>query len=237
MIEDINWLQRRRLAAVAEIKTAARQQIAEKGAQHLSLGGIARSLGMTTPALYRYFENRDALIAALVIDTYDSMGRAMEQALDGIPDDNHPGRFLALMQAYRGWAVNNPEDYALMYGLPTAEVDMTTEQSQNFQTVTLRSMRAMVQVLQSAYEAGKLNIPKPYRIPPSTFKNSLQWMQACLKDTSIPLGILALALTTWIRADGLIWQELHGHLPQRFFGDGEFYEMECQFLMEGLGLL
>ena len=38
---------------VAAIKSAARAQIRDHGAAALSLGGIARTLGVTTPALYR----------------------------------------------------------------------------------------------------------------------------------------------------------------------------------------
>jgi hypothetical protein len=54
---------------------------------------------------------------------------------------------------------------------------------------------------------------------------------------NLSLGVLALAFTMWIRADGLVWQELHGHLPGTLFGDGAFYEMESRVLMERLGLI
>ena len=100
-----DWRKSRRLAAKEEIKKTARKQIAEKGAGNLSLGAIARDLGMTPPALYRYFKNRDALISALIIDTYDSMGQALEGATAGITVDDYAGQFMALMQAYRQWAV------------------------------------------------------------------------------------------------------------------------------------
>ena len=74
-----------------QIKQTARKQIAENGAGNLSLGAIARALGMTPPALYRYFDNRDALITALIIDAYDSMGEVMEHAADGLPADDYCG--------------------------------------------------------------------------------------------------------------------------------------------------
>jgi hypothetical protein len=61
-------------------------------------------------------------------------------------------------------------------------------------------------------------------------------MQSVLQDSSIPLGVLALAFTTWLRAEGLVWQELHGHVPKTLFGTGDFYEMESRVLVERLGL-
>ena len=52
---------RLRTATYAEIKHLARRQMAENGAASLSLRNIAGQMGLTTPALYRYFANRDAL--------------------------------------------------------------------------------------------------------------------------------------------------------------------------------
>jgi AcrR family transcriptional regulator len=235
-MNETDWRQRRRREAIDAIKRAARAQIAENGAGNLSLGAIARALGMTPPALYRYFHNRDALVSALMIDAYDSMGEALETATLKIPGDDYTGQFHAIMRAYRQWAVDFPEDYALMSGLPTSSVEMSPEQNTVFQQVVLRSMKVMVQVLHAAYKARHLNVPTLYENPPSGLQGALMWMQMAMQNQSIPLGILAIALTTWIRADGLVWQELHGHLPKILFGNGDFYEMETKILMQQLDL-
>ena len=231
-----DWRQRRRQAVIEEIKQAARAQIAEHGAGSLSLGAVARALGMTPPALYRYFANRDALVAALVIDAYDSMGEALENAAADVHPADYAGQFQALMHAYRSWAVAHAQHYALMSGLPAADIEMSPAQQQAFLGATLRSMRAMVDVLHASYAAGQLDMPAPYHDPPSSVRQALVWMQTALGDATIPLEVLALALTTWIRADGLVWQELHGHFPRSFFGDGAFYDMESRVLVARLGL-
>lgn len=235
MTPKVDRRQRRRQATIDEIKEVARQQMAQDGAANLSLGAIARAMGMTPPALYRYFRNRAALVAALIVDAYDSMGEAMEKSAEALPQDDYAGRFLALMRAYRQWALEHPADYALMYGTPAAGADLSGEQ-ERFQQAMMRSMRAMVQVLRAAHDAGHLIIPRQYHAPPPTVRGALDWMQVVLQDEGIPLGILALAFTTWLRADGLIWQELHGHLPKALFGVGDLYEMESRVLAERLGL-
>lgn len=236
MAQVLDRRQRRRQETIEEIKATARQQMAKDGVVSLSLGAIARAMGMTPPALYRYFESRDALVAALVVDAYDSMGEALEQSVGALPQDDYAGRFLALMHAYRGWALEHPADYALMYGTPATSVDLSGEQ-ERFQRVVMRSMCAMVEVLHAAYDAKCLTIPGQYQEPPPAVRVALTWMQSVLSDKAVPLGVLALAFTTWLRADGLIWQELHGHLPKDLFGYGELYEMESRVLTERLGLV
>jgi AcrR family transcriptional regulator len=228
--------QRRRQETIEEIKVTARQQMAEDGVANLSLGAIARAMGLTPPALYRYFKNRNALIAALIVEAYDSMGEAMEKSVVGLPQDNHSGRFLALMRAYHQWALEHPEDYALMYGVHTPGVEISGEQGQQFQRAVMRSLGAMVRVLCAAHEANCLIIPRQYHEPPPSVRRALIWMQSVVQGAEVSVGILALALTTWLLADGLVWQELHGHLPDRLFGSGELYEMEAHVLAERLGL-
>src|SRR5262245_45041432 len=110
--------ERLREAAIAEIKAIARQQMAEQGQAALSLGAIARAMGMTTPALYRYFESRDALITALIIDAYEALAIALEQADSATRSDDYATRFRAMARAYRDWAVAHPHEYALIYGTP-----------------------------------------------------------------------------------------------------------------------
>jgi len=229
--------QRRRQVTIEEIKATARRQIAREGAANFSFGAVARAMGMTPPALYRYFESRGALIVALIIDAYDSMGQALESAGEGLPSEDHAGRFLALMHAYREWAVDAPETYALMHGASMGNVEMPAEHVQAFQCAVMRSMGAMVGVLRDVDNVDHLIVPRQYREPPPSVQGALDWMRSVLQGETLPLGILALALTTWLRADGLVWQELHGHLPNALFGNGDFYAMESQILAERLGLL
>jgi AcrR family transcriptional regulator len=73
--------ERARIEVTAAIKEEARRQLAAKGAAQLSLRAVARELGMASSALYRYFPSRDDLLTALIIDAYDAIGAAAEEAL------------------------------------------------------------------------------------------------------------------------------------------------------------
>ena len=59
-----------------EVKAIALRQLAESGPAGISVNAIAKELGVSGPALYRYFTNRDELLDELVIDAhYDLAGR------------------------------------------------------------------------------------------------------------------------------------------------------------------
>jgi AcrR family transcriptional regulator len=125
--------ERARAELTREIKEEARRQLAESGAGGLSLRAVARELGMVSSALYRYFPSRDELLTALIIDAYDAVGEAAEQAIaapGGAQAAGGPGggagagagparaRWIAACHAIRAWARSNPHEYALIYGSP-----------------------------------------------------------------------------------------------------------------------
>jgi AcrR family transcriptional regulator len=110
--------ERLRAATTSEIKQIARQQMAQKGAAALSLRAIAREMGMTSPALYRYFASRDDLVTALIVDAYNSLADALEAARHGCPPTDHKQRLLEMGLAYRNWAISHAQDYTLIFGTP-----------------------------------------------------------------------------------------------------------------------
>ncbi len=73
---------------------------------------------MASSALYRYFPSRDALLTTLIIEAFDSLGAAAEAADLDAGDAPADQRWLAVCRAVRGWALDNPHEYALVYGSP-----------------------------------------------------------------------------------------------------------------------
>jgi AcrR family transcriptional regulator len=110
--------ERVRAELTREIAEIARRQLATDGAAGLSLRAVAREMGMVSSAIYRYFSSRDELLTALIIDGYNALGAAVEDAEGACPRDDYAGRWLAACQAVRAWAVANPHEYALVYGSP-----------------------------------------------------------------------------------------------------------------------
>lgn len=103
-----------------EILAVARRHVAEQGAAALSLRSVARDLEMAPSALYRYFDGRDALLSALILDAYESLaavaeGAAASAAAGGGSDAE---RWLAVPTAVREWALSHTHEWGLIFGAP-----------------------------------------------------------------------------------------------------------------------
>jgi AcrR family transcriptional regulator len=79
---------------------------------------IARDMGMTAPALYRYFSDRDELLSALMVDGFEEMQAALTRALDGADPADLAARIRAAASAYRSFAKQDPARFSLLFGLP-----------------------------------------------------------------------------------------------------------------------
>jgi AcrR family transcriptional regulator len=101
-----------------EIKETARRQLAADGATNLSLRAVARELGMVSSAVYRYFASRDELLTALIIDAYNALGEAVEEADAAVERADLMRRFEVMCHAVRNWALEHPHEYGLTYGTP-----------------------------------------------------------------------------------------------------------------------
>ncbi|WP_051471364.1 TetR/AcrR family transcriptional regulator [Patulibacter minatonensis] len=100
-----------------EIKRHALDQLADGGPQALSLNAIGKAMGMSGPAVYRYFASRDAVLAALIIDGYGDLTRTLEEAASAAARRRPARRLLAIGDAYRDWALRHRHLYGLLFGL------------------------------------------------------------------------------------------------------------------------
>ena len=85
-------------------------QLEAGGPPAVALNAIARELGVSGPALYRYFRNRDALLNELVLDAYNDLAKALGGA-KSLPD------------SYRAWALAQPHRYRLLFAAPLPGYD------------------------------------------------------------------------------------------------------------------
>ena len=110
--------ERTRAEITRQILDAARRHLATEGASGLSLRAIARELGASSSAVYRYVASRDDLLTRLIVAAYDALGAAAETAEAAVARDDLAGRWSAVCGAVRAWALANPNEYALIYGTP-----------------------------------------------------------------------------------------------------------------------
>lgn len=114
---------RLRAATIAEIKEIARRHLLEGGQNAVSLRAVARDMGMTAPALYRYFPSVASLLSALTADIYDEVRLELEAARDREPDAGPLDRLEAVSKAFRAWAIGHPVEFSLVFGSPVPAFD------------------------------------------------------------------------------------------------------------------
>jgi AcrR family transcriptional regulator len=94
---------------------AAREVIAERGIENLSLRDVARRLGVSHQAPYKHYPSRDHLLAEVMRRCFEGFAAH----LDARPHFDDPAQDLAsLGQQYLRYAVEHPLEYRLMFGTP-----------------------------------------------------------------------------------------------------------------------
>ena len=112
-----NRRERLRDATTAEIKDTARALLVEDGPDALTLRAIAREMGMTAPALYRYFASHEDLVGALCQDLLAELTVTLAQARDTVGTEDPVGRLMAACRAFRQWSLANRREFQLVVRL------------------------------------------------------------------------------------------------------------------------
>jgi AcrR family transcriptional regulator len=101
--------ERRRREMTDEIIGAARVLLEKDGPSAISVRAIARQVGVTAPAIYRYYPSLDALIGALSDSVISELCAAVESARD---------QSGGMARGFRGWALDHPATFRFALGLP-----------------------------------------------------------------------------------------------------------------------
>ncbi|WNM29043.1 TetR/AcrR family transcriptional regulator [Streptomyces sp. Li-HN-5-11] len=202
--------ERYRAQVRGEIKERAWEQIATAGASALSLNAIARQMGMSGPALYRYYGSRDELITELVRDAYRSLADTFRAASKSGAD------VIALAHALRGWALKHPQRYFLVYGTPVpgyhAPDDITA--------ITSEIMATLLDACATLPSDG----------PATEFDAHLQGHRDWADGRPAPPATLRRALTFWTRLHGVLSLELAGHFTGMGFDPARLFAAELDGL-------
>ncbi len=209
-----------RAELTAEIKQAATRQLASDGASGLSLRAIARELGMASSAIYRYFASRDELLTALIIDAYNAAGQAVEDAVVQCGEYDHAGRFVAVCSTLRRWAIDNPHEWALIYGSPVPGYAAPQDTIDPATRIPVALLTLLVES-----RAGESASQEPAAETPAEAD-----LRAALADllvftgSSVEPSALSLGVEAWGELVGLISLELFGHLNNAVTDPGVHFE-------------
>lgn len=97
-----------------DIVGAAQAIAAAEGWPAVTVRAIAARIGCSAPAIYQYFQDKDAILAELAAEGSVALATAMEVAVE--PFGGRAKRLRAASQALWDFALTNPELYAVMFG-------------------------------------------------------------------------------------------------------------------------
>jgi AcrR family transcriptional regulator len=102
---------------------------------------VAVAVGIRTPSLYSRFSHRDELVAAVEVEYW----RRLARALASTASSKDPIRTLTMQaRAYRAFAKSNPRGYALMYDASAERSEEGTQARAAAAGVSMPSFVALV---------------------------------------------------------------------------------------------
>jgi AcrR family transcriptional regulator len=109
----------RRAATIDQLIDVAVQVMAEYGVAGLSLGEVARRMGIRPPSLYVYFDSKHAVYDAVFARGWEDVARAMDSQLpDPEGHDDLRAYLLEFARAFVRWNVEHPVHAQLMSWRP-----------------------------------------------------------------------------------------------------------------------
>jgi AcrR family transcriptional regulator len=223
--------ERARAEITSEIVRAGRHQLATDGAAALSLRAVARELGMVSSAVYRYVANRDELLTLLIIEAYDALGAAVEEAAAPAPGRSPAARFVAAGRAVRAWAIANPHQYALLYGSPVPGYEAPQDTIGPASRVTL----ALVGIVADAHRDGQLRTPAGPDELPAALRRDFAAIRAAA-GSDLPDDVIVAMIAAWTQLFGMVSFELFGQTRNVIEAHAALFDATVMTMASTLGL-
>lgn len=198
-----------------EVLDAARHQLAgQHGLSKLTMAAIAKEVGVTPPALYRHFENRQDVIAQLceliVEEVLDTLGAAVARQEPG----DVGAALVASTRASLDWAVRNPAEFDLVIG---SGISAELPESRDLQRRMAEMIGGHYVPLFRELAASGIPFPADDELDPE-LAGQVRTYRDAVGGQDLPLGIAHLMVTSWRQVYGLQCMAVYGH--QEFaFGD------------------
>lgn len=241
--------ERMRAETISEIKASARSQLLEHGPGGISLRAIARDVGVSPAALYRYFASLEALLEDLCCDLYDELIDATRRAMDESPPDDHLERMKTWIWTFREWAVSNRREFELMLNVPNehsalglaeATTDVPFEELPPVLRKSMEHAQLCGHQLAAYYKQteGEGFDFSSIEMPEFSEELRSELLNKCcalIIGAELPLSWVFAFTSGWVRVFGLVTMEAFGSLPVQENID-EFYKAQILSMMRDFGI-
>jgi len=222
-----------------EIKQTARRVLVDQGVDGIALRAVAREMGLTAPALYRYFDSREDLVEHVVADLYGELTDVLEAARDAAVPSSPGFRLLETARAFRAWATTHHAEFGLLFGSAAERVidpaELHGDGDRPAQVAGQRFGGVFAELVARIYLERGFPVPADDDLDPALQEQLRTW---CAKlPVALPLGVMSVFLSCWIRLYGMVCMEVFGHLRFALDDAAPMFENELRSLGEVLGVV
>lgn len=227
---NVTRRERLRAATKLEIRQHAHQLLVREGQDAVTLRAIARELGITAPALYRYYDSREDLLAQLGEDVCNGLATELDTEI-GQADGDTRTKVFTVCRGFRSWALAHPREFALVFASPfdTAGTPVEgTERPDKLGSVFLGIAGPLMAESVSAHSPTRA--PSDVRADLETSQHELAsaFSAAGIDMPSEALSTDAVySLLRW-------WVRLYGHVALEVFGRFPFHIGHADRLFESM---
>ena len=227
-----------RAATTEEIKQVTRRILVEQGPDAVSLRAIAGEMGMTAPALYRYFGSREELIKHVCADIFAELTAAIHTAIDGAAagsGGDMAAKVYAACYAFRDWSLSHTREFGLVFatplpGLHVQKDEITAGPGSEFGNTFFLLMLEL-------WRRHQFDVPHDEQINPGLRVQLERYRDglAALAE-GLPLGLLLTFLRCWVRLYGIVSLEVFGHLSFALDDGRPMFELMLSEMAPQIGL-
>lgn len=249
MVQAPSRRDRVRAATVREIKDTARRLLIRHGPDAVTLRAIAREMGMTAPALYRYFGNHEELIKHVIADIFGELADDLQEAIRaagaaaaGEGDITElTAKLVAACQEFRRWALGHKEEYSLLFGTPLPGVD---ERDEIIDECGRKFGGTFFTLFFELWQRNPFPVPAAGEIDPGLREQLEHYRDrigaglpgAGLPGAELPAGAMLTFLRCWTRLYGAVTLEAFDHLRFALDDAAPMFEYTLAEMAAELGL-
>lgn len=233
-----------RAATTQEIIQTARRLLVEQGASAVSLRAIAREMGMTAPALYRYFGSHEELLRHVAASIFTEIAEHVRGAIQSAADRAGPllsdaevmaVKLIAGCREFRAWALEHVPEFSMIFGSPMPGLEALHEMSRD-PTIDCGYQfgQVFLDLFGDLYRRRPFPIPADDKIQPSLRTQLGQYRE--LVGSDLPLGALQTFLRCWVLLYGTVSLEAFGHMQFALDDSAPMFELMLSDLAPMVGL-
>lgn len=205
--------QQNRADMEARIVVAARSLLAENG--EVTLRAVARQLGLTAPALYRYAPSHEELVRMIAIAIDSEVAEHVAAAAARQPEDDVAAQLIAACVEFRRWALAHRKEFALVFANVDVECIKEYEGS---------SGMVFAGLLVRLWEAYRFPVPALDELDPGLAEILAEPDAPVAPEMKDDLAGLVWMLTQgWSRLYGTVTLEVFGHVDARLVEEGQLF--------------